>query len=72
MTPFKMILQELSWHIPREVYVFDFIHNTYEALDTSALCWDSESQVWITVPISHLKPIIEEVKDGTSKKSLLE
>ncbi len=55
--PIKMILQPTQQDIPKEVDVYDFMHDTYETFQSLALCWDPKGKVWYTVPVASLIPI---------------
>ena len=48
-----------------EVLVYDFIHNTYDPLDTHVLCWAQRTSTWLTIPIFQVTPI------NTTKKTKL-
>ena len=53
-----MMMKEHPTLPSREVVVYDFIHNT-ESLETYALCWVESNQVWMTVPVYCLEPIVQ-------------
>lgn len=56
-SPLKMILQESFEDQPREVWVYDFMHDTVETFQSLALCWDPSSKVWLTIPVACISPI---------------
>lgn len=60
--PIKMTYQETSLDKPKEVDVYDFMHDTIETMQSWALCWVPKGQCWITVPVAFLSPIISEPK----------
>lgn len=59
--PIKMIMKESPVSAEREVIVFDFIHNT-ETLETYALCWVDDTEMWMTVPVYCVSPIQQKQK----------
>lgn len=70
--PVKMILKSalFTGNEEQEVFVYDFIHNTYAPLDSNALCWNPKTEIWLTVPIASLTPIIAKEKSRLLKESL--
>lgn len=60
--PIRMILQETSNDTPREVDVYDFMHDTMETFQSLALCWMPKGQAWTTVPVAFLRPIEDKPK----------
>ena len=54
--PIRMIMRESPTTPEKEVVVFDFIHNG-ESLETYALCWVEEKELWMTVPVYCVSPI---------------
>jgi hypothetical protein len=42
---------------PMEVVVYDFLHVSPE--QSYALCWNTKSKYWLTVPINMLVPVIK-------------
>ena len=67
--PIKMIWQEAGWAKPKEVFVYDFMHDTVETFQSLALCWVPSSDGWATInvaclrPISKSKTLTEDTKD---------
>ena len=54
--PIPMLWQELDWQKTKKVLVYDFLHETIETFQTFALCWVPSTHMWLTIPISALKP----------------
>lgn len=56
--PIKMIYKENHMDDGKEVLVYDFLHETIETYQSFALCWVPSSEMWITVPIVYLTPVM--------------
>lgn len=67
-SPLNMYYQETHMTKPREVLVYDFMHDTLETLQSWALCWDIKSEAWITVLVAFLSPPEELTMKSTKQK----
>ena len=55
----KMNCKLETWKEPREVHVYDFMHETIETFQTFALCWCPWNESWLTVGVVYLSPITD-------------
>lgn len=60
--PIPMLYRELSCMEPKEVLVYDFMHDTQDTFQTLAVCWVPSIKSWLTINIAALTPIVDKKK----------
>ena len=61
-SPLKMMYRAAEWTESKVVYVYDFMHEPFETLQSFALCWCPQNNAWITVNVAMLTPITDQTK----------
>lgn len=55
--PIKMQYKDMESGNYKIVHVYDFMHDTFETLQSFALCWCPWNNSWLTINVAMLIPV---------------
>lgn len=55
-SPLKMMYKDAELAESKLVYVYDFMHDPFETLQSFALCWCPWNSSWLTINVAMLTP----------------